>query len=115
VYAEEGAFWVGGSRFANVVLQADQGVRAALLEILNAPVPNRVTIVGGGQRFARALSPGETVLVPIAFDDTGTARLQLSSEAGFIPAAVDPGNRDHRVLGIYVQVRSALSPPRRDP
>jgi len=49
--------------------------------------------------------PGETVVVPLVFDATGAARLQIESSAGFIPAVADPANQDRRFLGGYVKVR----------
>ena len=105
VYAEPDAFWVGGARFANVILQADPGVRHASLEITNAPVANRVSIVGAAQPFDRQLLPRETVVVPVAFDERGSARLQIESASGFIPALTEPGNGDGRFLGVSVRVR----------
>lgn len=104
-YAEPGAFWVGGARYANVVLQADPGVRHAELEIVNAPVANRVSVVGAAQPFERDVMPGESMIVPLAFDARGAARLQIESASGFIPAEADPGNPDRRFLGVYVRVR----------
>lgn len=104
-YAEPGAFWVGGARYANVVLQADPGVTHGELEIVNAPVANRVSVVGAAQPLTRDLMPGETVVVPLVFDATGAARLQIESSAGFIPAVADPANQDRRFLGVYVKVR----------
>jgi len=104
-YAEPGAFWVGGARYANVVLQADPGVRHAELEIVNAPVANRVSVVGAAQPFKRDLLPGESAVVPLVFDARGAARLQIDSAGGFIPADTDPGNQDRRFLGVYVTIR----------
>lgn len=105
VYAEDGAFWVGGARFANVVLQADPGVREALLEIANPPVANHVSVIGAAQPFASDLAPGQSVLVPVTFDEHGAARLQIESRSGFIPAQADSSSGDRRFLGVYVKVR----------
>ncbi|HUF22713.1 MAG TPA: hypothetical protein VMN81_01205 [Vicinamibacterales bacterium] len=104
-YAEPDAFWVGGARYANVVLQADPGVRHAELEIVNAPVANRVSVVGAAQPFERDVMPGEAMIVPLVFDERGAARLQIDSAVGFIPAEAEPGNQDRRFLGVYVKVR----------
>lgn len=105
VYAEDNGFWVGGARFANVVLQADPGVRQAMLEIVNAPVANHVSVIGGAQPFAADLAPRQAVLVPVNFDENGAARLQIDSRSGFVPAHADPANGDQRFLGVYVKVR----------
>ena len=104
-YAEPGAFWVGGARYANVVLQADPGVRHAELEIVNAPVANRVSVVGAAQPFERDVMPGESMIVPLAFDARGAARLQIESASGFVPAEASAGNQDRRYLGVYVTIR----------
>ncbi|HEX6323909.1 MAG TPA: hypothetical protein VFZ36_09300, partial [Vicinamibacterales bacterium] len=104
-YVEPGAFWVGGARYANVVVQADPGIRNAELEIVNAPVANRVSVAGAAQPFERELMPGESTIVPLVFDDRGAARLRIDSASGFIPAEADPGNQDRRFLGVYVRVR----------
>lgn len=103
-YAEPDAFWIGGARYANVVLQADPGVQSAVLEIVNAPVGNRVSVVGAAEPFGRELQPRETAVVPIVFDERGVARLQIESAGGFIPADTDPQNQDRRFLGVYVRV-----------
>ncbi len=105
VYAEPDAFWVGGARYAKVVLQGEPGAGYAELEIVNAPVENRVSVVGAAQPFDRDLMPGETVLVPVVLDARGSARLQIESGSGFIPADADPANQDRRYLGVYVKVR----------
>jgi len=104
VYPEPDAFWVGGARQANVVLQGQPGAHGEI-EIVNAPVPNRVTIVGAAQPFARELMPRESLIVPVVYDETGAARLQIESAGGFIPANADPGNQDRRFLGVYVKAR----------
>ena len=104
VYAEPDAFWVGGARYANVVLQADPGVTEAMLTITNAPVPNDVTVLGAAEPFKQPLAAREAVEIPIVFDARGSARLQIESASGFIPADINPANRDRRFLGVYVQV-----------
>ena len=85
-------------------LQADPGVQSAVLEIVNAPVGNRVSVVGAAEPFDRELQPRETALVPVAFDERGVARLQIESAGGFIPADADPQNQDRKFLGVYVRV-----------
>jgi hypothetical protein len=105
VYPERDGFWVRGARFANIVIQADAGARDAVLEIRNGPVANRLVVTGAGQPFASDLEPGATVTVPVTVDARGTARLQIDSSGGFVPADVEPGNRDRRFLGVYVRVK----------
>ncbi|MDQ3070726.1 MAG: hypothetical protein M3R55_13475, partial [Acidobacteriota bacterium] len=102
-YAEGDAFWIGGARHANVVVQGDPGVRSVLLEIRNAPVPNHVVVTGAGP-VARDLAPGETLVVPVTLDAGGAARLQIDSRSGFVPAEVDQTAGDRRFLGVYVRI-----------
>jgi hypothetical protein len=104
-HAEADAFWVGGARYATVVLQADPGVRHAELEIVNAPVANRVSVAGAEEPFDREMAPGGSALVPVVFDADGAARLRITSRSGFIPAETHAGNLDRRYLGVYVVVR----------
>ena len=105
VYAERDAFWVRGARDAVVVLQGDPGVTTAQLEIRNGPVSNYLSVTGAGQPFSRPLVPGETLRLAVPLRADGSARLQIESASGFVPAEVEPGNGDRRFLGVYVRVK----------
>ena len=105
VYAERNGFWVRGARYANVVLQGAPGQAGAALEIRNGPMENHLVVTGAAQPVAVDLAPGRIIAVPVTFDARGSARIQIDSRAGFVPAEVDPGNRDRRSLGVYVRIQ----------
>jgi len=105
VYAERDGFWVRGARYANVVLQGMPGVAGVVLEIRNGPVGNHLVVSGAAQPVAVDLVPGQVIAVPVVFDTRGSARLQIDSRAGFVPAELEPGNRDFRSLGVYVRIQ----------
>lgn len=103
-YAEPEAFWVGGGSSSSVVIQPDSGSRATL-RLRNAPVPNEVQLAAGTWREVLSLGPGEErdVIVPVAAD-RGAVLLTIDSAAGFRPSEVEPGSRDNRFLGVWVQL-----------
>lgn len=112
-FPEPEAFWVGGGRTSEVVLQpaAPGGVApvslsrgAVPLLIRNGPVPNHVALISGGWKEDAALAPGEERRVEVPLDPRrGAALVRLRSEAGFRPADVDPKSRDTRFLGLWIK------------
>lgn len=103
-FAEPEAFWVGGGRETQIVLQPDRPAAVALL-LRNAPVENRIVIQSGGWREELHLAPGEQRRVDVPFDTRrGAALLTISSSSGFRPSDVEPGSQDERFLGVWVQV-----------
>lgn len=109
-FPESGALWVRGGREAVVVLDtpgrpAAGGGRTAALFLRNAPVDNELVIQVGAWREAIALAPREerTVLVPLARDAATVARLR--ARTGFRPSEWEPGSRDERFLGVWVELR----------
>ena len=106
VYAERGAFWVRGARDARVVLQGDPGVASVRIDLRNGPVSNHLTVRGAGEPFSKPLTPGETLTLTVPLGADGSARLQIASAGGFVPAEVEPGNGDRRFLGVYVRIKS---------
>jgi hypothetical protein len=87
------------------VLQGEPGATSAQLEFRNGPVANHLTVLGAGQPFAKPLAPGETLTLSVPLGADGSARLQIDSAAGFVPAEVESGNGDRRYLGVYVRVK----------
>jgi hypothetical protein len=101
VFPEASGFWVrpGGGA---TVLVASPGPFSLLLR--NAPVANRVTVDAPGQSEGFDLNPGEERAVELT--DRATAiRLRIRAERGVRPADLEPGNRDLRSLGVWVEVR----------
>jgi hypothetical protein len=105
VYAERDAFWVRGARDTRVVWQGDPGVASIELEVRNGPVSNQLAVRGAGAPLSRSLAPGETVTLTVPLGPDGSARIQIESAGGFVPADVETGNGDRRHLGVYVRVK----------
>lgn len=104
-FPEPDAFWVGGKRATQVVLQPDWPEGGAPLLLRNAPVDNRVVLESGEWREELHLGPGEERRVHVPVDtQRGAALLSISSAAGFRPSEADPQNRDERLLGVWIQV-----------
>ncbi len=103
-FAEPEGWWVGGRAAATVMLDAPRTVTTAALLVRNGGVPNRIALTVGSWSATLDLTPGEErpISVPLV---AGRARLMVSSAAGFRPSDVDPGSKDGRVLGVWVQVR----------
>ena len=103
-FVEADGWWVSGRATASVLLDAPRDRSPVPLLIRNGGVPNRVTLSAASWAVRLDLAPREErpIDVPMV---AGRTRLQVASEAGFRPADVDPGSRDARLLGVWVQVR----------
>ena len=103
-FPEREAFWVGGGRSAEIIVQRENGTSPGLL-IRNAPVANTVTMQAGTSREEVRLAPGEERRLPLPFTTGMTSlRVRLSASDGFVPAQADPNSRDTRYLGVWVKV-----------
>ncbi|MDO8836251.1 MAG: hypothetical protein Q7V01_11685 [Vicinamibacterales bacterium] len=106
-FPEEDGFWVRGAAPASVSVLSRTG-RLTLpveLRLRNGPVANTVHIVTPGAVTDVVMGPGEirTVrLTPTPLD--GTLRMIIHPQSGFVPADHEPGNRDTRLLGCWVEV-----------
>jgi hypothetical protein len=112
---------VVGRETARVVLSSDEPAAVALA-IRNGAVPNQVTVSVETSTRRRAIAtvlampPGEahTFALPVIGPDRPLL-LTCSSESGFRPADVDPGNLDYRFLGVRVdfpRVQNLTTPPK---
>jgi hypothetical protein len=101
-YPEPTGFWVAGARTTRVVT-VSTGFDVFLR---NAPVDNTVTIEVDGERHDVALGPGEERTIALPRTRPGPyASVRLTSGSGFRPSEQDPGNRDLRYLGCWVESR----------
>jgi len=106
-FPESGGFWVRGAAPAAVSVLSRTGPMTVpvQLRLRNGPVANTVHIVTPGFATDVALAPGETRevrLAPTPLD--GTLRMIIRPAGGFVPAEHEPGNRDTRLLGCWVEV-----------
>ena len=106
VYIEEGGFWTRATQSTEVVLQSDPGEPSVQLELRNGPSENRIQGTIGGRPFAVDAAPRAVVLLPVTFNRTGAAWLQIQSAAAFVPARVDSASSDERSLGVYVRAKA---------
>lgn len=108
---ESKGFWVRGKRTVPIILKRAAPYRKLVLTITNGPQPShKITVrVGKGTRKF-SLKPRETVeltfLNPRGFHIRQAWMLPITIKAtqGFIPAAIERGNRDRRYLGVYVAI-----------
>lgn len=104
-FAEPEAFWTGGARATEIVIQPDAPHPAEMLYVRNGPAENTVLIETTGWREEMRLGAGEerTVQVP-SNQAAGATWLRITTSSGFTPSRVDPQSRDHRHLGVWVKV-----------
>ncbi|HUP38605.1 MAG TPA: hypothetical protein VM115_00685 [Vicinamibacterales bacterium] len=103
-YPETEGFWVKGRATARMTMlkvkQSDTGV---LLAVHSGARPNVVTLTTPDWSQKLELVPGMTqrVLVPSNAGDRFIP-LTISSADGFVPAEVEPGSSDPRLLGAWI-------------
>jgi hypothetical protein len=103
VFAEATGLWVLGGRVARLTVQP-RGART--LFVRNGPSANVVRVISGASQQERHLAPGESITVRLYKSRAGQAvPVTVSSEAGFRPADLEAGNRDVRLLGVWVELR----------
>jgi hypothetical protein len=104
-FPESGGFWVRpGDEVAVVILQPD-ATRGLEVHVRNAPTSNRVTLRVGESRQEWDLDAGaeRTATVP-APGPSHISVLRIRAERGVRPADREPGNRDMRLLGVWVSL-----------
>jgi hypothetical protein len=104
-YPEPEAFWVGGARSSEIVLQPDAARATEALLLRNGAAENTVLVSVRGWREELRLGPGEERRLQVPLDlARGATPVRFTTSAGFRPSAVDPNSRDHRFLGVWVKV-----------
>jgi hypothetical protein len=104
-FPEPAAFWVGGARSSEVVLQPDEARASQPLLVRNGAAANTVAIEAAGWREEMRLQPGEErrLVVPLN-PPGGDTVIRFTTSAGFTPSAIDPESRDNRFLGVWVKL-----------
>jgi hypothetical protein len=107
-FPEGAGFWVRGGSEAAIGVQPPMPATRVTLFLRNAPVANRVSVSAGDWQETFDLAPGEErgVMLPSGEGTFPTAFLVgIHPERGVRPADLEPGNRDLRLLGVWVEVR----------
>ena len=106
-FPEPEAFWVGGARTSQVVVQPDESRGSVPIRLRNAPVANQVTLTAHDWRQVLDMGPGEEQRVEVPADAArGGTLLGVETTAGFRPAEQDPASRDQRFLGVWVRIEN---------
>lgn len=105
-YPEAGGFWVRGEATSSVSIVSATGPLSGPvpLRLRNGPFANVIRIQTASESMDVELQPGEQRairLAPTPLD--GTVRMHLHPERGFVPAQVEAGSRDTRVLGCWIE------------
>ncbi len=103
-YVEPENSWVQGGR-ASEWLVAPGDAETVRLTVRNGGVANRIQVTAGSSSETLELEAWEArdVLVPLG-DDDRLVPVRLAPDTGFVPAEVDPGSTDRRMLGCTVSV-----------
>ena len=103
VYAEPAGLWVIGGRMARLTIRPrEQGN----LVLRNGPTANLVRVATRASYEEHRLAPGELITIRLYTPPAGAVLpVTIASAAGFRPADLEAGNRDLRLLGVWVELR----------
>lgn len=104
-YGEPEGFWIRGERESRVSLQPVDPKRPLMLSIHSGPQANRVTLSMTGWEHTLNLQAHTPQRVQIPTLDRPIVTIGIRTEFGFRPPDFDPGSRDDRYLGAWVQFR----------
>lgn len=111
-YPKEGSgFWVRGGRWVEFVIKRKTPLQPLQISILNGAQPDHlVRLKVGNQSWRWHLKPRQRVQVTVEHPqwmkvrDVWMLPVEITTTKGFIPAYVEKGNRDRRILGVYVDL-----------
>ncbi|HTV02807.1 MAG TPA: hypothetical protein VMF13_19815, partial [Luteitalea sp.] len=104
-WPERDGIWMRGRTTATLTVIAPPGRRALLLRA--GAVQVDVVVSLDGRDTAVTLNPGEQRTVDLAWPtDAGTTssarQVRIRTSAGFVPAEIEAGSRDRRLLGVWL-------------
>jgi hypothetical protein len=105
-YSEPDGFWVRGrARLRATIAESGESAESIVVQVHSGARPNTVTLTTPRWSERLELVPGVTreVRVP-SIPDERLVPLTITTSSGFVPAEVQPGNRDRRLLGCWVAV-----------
>lgn len=103
VFLETAGLWVEGAKTVPLGLQVAPAAGTVKLLARNGPVANVVNFAAGSWRLALSLQPSEERVVEVPVDAGGRALLDVRAERGFRPSETEPGSKDQRLLGVWLQ------------
>jgi hypothetical protein len=103
-FPEPEAFWVGGGRTSEIVVQPDAPGTAVSFLVRNGPSPNQAIMRAGTWTADVPLAPGEERRIAVPLGGRGATLLSITATSGFRPSEVDGASRDTRFLGLSLKV-----------
>jgi hypothetical protein len=102
-WPEPEGLWVRGRSTAAITI-VSATPRPLTVAVRAGARPVEVEVRIGSTTRHVALTPGQTtpLIFPAVFD---AQLMQVTTSDGFVPADVEPGSRDHRLLGCWIEVR----------
>jgi hypothetical protein len=102
-WPERDGVWVRGASTAELTVRTATP-RPLTLDVRAGARAVDVALAIGGQNRTVALAAGETATVTFTADAAARA-LRITTSDGFVPAEVEPGSRDRRLLGCWITFR----------
>lgn len=102
-WPERDGLWVRGRTTAELTVRSAT-LRPLTLDVRAGARPVEVVLALGSESRQLSLSAGETTTVSFPADD-GARSLSVTTSDGFVPADVEPGSRDRRLLGCWITFR----------
>jgi hypothetical protein len=101
---EPTGFWVLGGRRARFTIIRDHASAPLVLRVHSGPEPNRVTISMRGWDETVALAAAMPQAITLPDSNHALLTIDVYPEDGFRPADHEPGSRDPRYLGAWVEI-----------
>lgn len=106
-YIEPGGFWARGRARMRVTLVKTDASNSFTMNLHCGARPNRVTLATPhwSERLDLVPNTTRTVVLPSAADGS-LMPLEITTSSGFVPAEIEPANKDRRLLGCWITFAS---------
>ena len=106
-YIEPGGFWARGRTRMRVTLVRTDGSNSFTMNLHCGARPNRVTLATPhwSERLDLVPNTTRTVVVPLPAHES-LMPLEITTSSGFVPAEIEPANKDRRLLGCWIAFAS---------
>ena len=101
---EARGFWIRGARTTRVLIQREHAAGPLKLRLNSGLIANRLRISTAGWTDTVPLEPRIPGAIDVPVSDRSLVTLELAADREFVPRTLDPSSRDHRTLGIWVEV-----------